>query len=194
MKKILLIILTTFVMIGCRTYAPLKMQTEENPLDPKLPAMQLYTGDEYQNQMIGREEFNLFREEMETNIMTPYGDKYGSVFYSSRILKERDGFGWFYFSSLTLYTLNLIGFPLMAISRDIEVEVRIVDLQGRLIGKYKGRGDGSAVIALYYGYDNPSANRKVMHESVSEALMQIRSKVRKDAERLRNALLDSENE
>ncbi|MGC9331931.1 MAG: hypothetical protein ACP5DZ_08665 [Bacteroidales bacterium] len=30
-----------------------------------------------------------------SNIMNLYGDKYGSVFYSSRVLEQKDGLGFF---------------------------------------------------------------------------------------------------
>ncbi|MFP4664660.1 MAG: hypothetical protein ACLFM1_09560 [Bacteroidales bacterium] len=192
MKKFIIFFSSMLLLIGCRSYHPMMMEPETDPIDPKLPAMQLYSGDEYQNQLIDREEFHMFREEMETNIMNPYGDKYGSAFYSSRILKSNGGWGWFLASGLTLYTINLLGFPMMLESKEVEVEVRIVDLQGRLIGKYSGRGKGQATYALYFGYDVNSAYRKILNETVGIALEKVREKIRADSERLRTKLLESE--
>lgn len=194
MKKIFFFLIAVFVIAGCRSYQPMMLEPEKKPIDPKLPALQLYTGDEYQNQIIGQEEFHMFREEMETNIMDPYGDKYGSAFYSSRVLDSNGGWGWFLASGLTLYTINLLGFPMMVVSKEVEVEVRIVDLQGRLLGKYAGRGKGQATYALYFGYDEDSAYRKILNESVGTALEKVREKIRADSEHLRTKLLESEVE
>jgi len=194
MKKYIFLISTVIMMIGCRSYQPIMMEPETDPINPQLPALQLYSGDEYQNQFIARDEFHMFREEMETNIINPYGDKYGSAFYSSRTLDSNDGWGWFLASGMTLYTINLVGFPLMVMSREVEVEVRILDLQGRLIGAYTGTGKGRATLALYYGYDELSIRRKILDESVGQALEVVREKIDADSERLKTQLLESENQ
>ena len=172
----------------------MSIEQEKNPINPKIPSLQLYAGTEYYSEILSETEFRLFRQEMEENIMNPYGDKFGSAFYSSRIIENKSGMGYIILSGLSLYTLNLVGVPLHRINRTIEIEIRILDLKGRLIGKYTGKGTGTASIGLYYGFDWTSAYDKVLHESIAEALSNIRFHIDEDSERIRNELLKTEKE
>ncbi len=194
MKRIALLLSVVLSLSGCRTWSPIMMEKEKAPIENKLPSLQLYSGTEYNAEILSQTEFRLFREEMENNIMSPYGDKFGSAFYSSRTIENKEGFGYFFTSAMTLYFINLVGFPIHRVEKTIEVELRILDLKGRLIGKYTGRGSGKAYIALYYGFDWVSAYDKVMYESVNEALSNIRAEINQDAERIRAELLKTEKE
>ncbi len=193
MKKII-VAFSVVLLVGCRSWSPMVLQDPPSPIEPTLPALQLYAGNEYTAEFVGESEFRLFMEEMESNIMNPYGDKYGSVFYSSRILEQKDGLGFLIASGMTLYFLNVLGMPLQVVSRIVEVEVRIVDLQGRLLAKYKGRDKGSAVVGLYYGYSFTDAYNKAQLEAAYGALKQIRPQIASDASKLREALFACEKE
>ena len=74
------------------------------------------------------------------------------------------------------------------------MEIRILDLKGRLIGKYIARGTGKASIGLYYGFDWTSAYDKVLYESITEALSGIRLSINEDSERIKADLLKTEKE
>jgi len=189
MKKIALLFIISVLIFGCRSWSPMSMEQEKAPVNPQIPSLQLYAGTEYYTEILSETEFRLFRQEMEENIMNPYGDKFGSAFYSSRIVDEKSGMGFIVLSGLSLYTLNLVGLPMHRINRTIEIEIRILDLKGRLIGKYLGRGTGIANIGLYYGFDWTSAYDKVLYESITEALSSIRTSIDKDSERIKTELL-----
>jgi hypothetical protein len=194
MKKITILFLVSVLVFGCRSWSPMSIEQEKAPINPQIPSLQLYAGTEYYTEILSETEFRLFRQEMEENVMNPYGDKYGSAFYSSRIVDEKSGMGFIILSGISLYTLNLVGLPMHRINRTIEIEIRILDLKGRLIGKYIGRGTGKANIGLYYGFDWTSAYDKVLYESITEALSSIRTSIDKDSERIKTELLKTEAE
>lgn len=194
MKKITLLFLVSVLIFGCRSWTPMSIEQEKAPINPQIPSLQLYAGTEYYTEILSETEFRLFRQEMEENIMNPYGDKYGSAFYSSRVVDEKSGMGFIVLSGLSLYTLNIVGLPMHRINRTIEIEIRILDLKGRLIGKYVGRGTGKANIGLYYGYDWTSAYDKVLYESITEALSNIRLLIDDDSVQIKAALLETEKE
>lgn len=194
MKKLALLFFVSVLIVGCRSWSPISLEQEKAPINPQIPNLQLYAGTEYYTEILSETEFRLFRQEMEENIMNPYGDKFGSAIYSSRVVENKSGMGYIILSGLSLYTLNLVGLPMHRINRTIEIEIRIIDLKGRLIGKYTARGTGKASIGLYYGFNWTSAYDKVLYESITEALSDIRTSIDEDSERIKTELLKTEKE
>jgi hypothetical protein len=132
-----------------------------------------------------------FVEELEQNLMDPYGDKYGSIQYQTEELQENRGAFFTTVSGLTLGLINLLGFPAMVFEKEMEVEVRIFDNQDRLLGKYTGTGTGTATAALYYGYLVQDAFDKAELDALRKAHKAIRPKLQEDVAELNEKLRES---
>jgi hypothetical protein len=71
----------------------------------------------------------------------------------------------------------------------IDIELRILDRNNKLIGKYSATGESKVTVALYYGYSAVNAGRKSYLEAMLEAFDKIRPKIQKDSKRINDILL-----
>ena len=145
------------------------------------------------NQFRLNDEILLFTKEVEENLMDPYGDKYGVIVLKRNVIDVRYGMGYF-LGSLLLFTIpNLFGMPFMNIRYKISVEVRIMDRNSKLIGKYSAIGESRVLVAYYYGYSirNDSAERKAYTDALNDAFNKIRPQIKLDVLRINEKLNSS---
>jgi len=105
--------------------------------------------------------------------------------------------GYFILSSLTLYTINLLGFPMLTQKYSINVSVRIKNNNGETIKEYTEEGKGKAASAIYWGYTFGGAltretpwglPRVVKTLALSNALDKIKNDIMDDSIIIRKAL------
>jgi hypothetical protein len=60
--------------------------------------------------------------------------------------------GFFVLSTLTVYTINLIGFPMISQKASITINMKIKNNAGKIIKEYREEGIGRATSAMYWGY------------------------------------------
>lgn len=84
-------------------------------------------------------------------------------------------------SALSLFTINVLGFPANEITQFLEVQVEIWNNKKELIAKYTENVVNSDFIAMYWGYNETNIWRKVAADNIKQALEKIRYKINEDA-------------
>jgi hypothetical protein len=97
--------------------------------------------------------------------------------------KEKRNLFFTIFSIWTLCIPSLAGVPINQINSDIELQLTIYNSNNEPIGKYDGKGHGTAFIAMYWGYGG-DAWRKSALVAVSNAMTMAKSEIDKDKDRL----------
>lgn len=129
-----------------------------------------------------RDMITLFDRNVE-NISQVYGERKGSIkmrFTNSRIYSS----GLYYTvpSWVSLYSLNLLGFPYGYKNTDLEVEVSIFNKQGDLVWKDTKTGNGEEIVAMYYGYNEEEALVLSSIRALKDALRKINLDIANDFE------------
>jgi hypothetical protein len=189
MKKLVPLILGLMMLMGCKAYDGSMVRIANSPISPKLPSMAKKVEDVSNAVVVlSGNEMKLFTQEIEENLTDPYGDKYGTISIRKNVLKLRSNMIYPMVSGFLLFVPNIFGFPMAKIKYDVEVELRILDSKGKLIGKYTGIGRAKVVMALYYGY-GAGAGRKLENDAFNDAFSKIRPQIQNDMYRL-NPMLD----
>lgn len=135
-----------------------------------------------------RDMITLFNRNVD-NISQQYGERKGTIkmrFTNSNIYDS----GYYYAvpSTLSLYTLNLLGFPYIYKNTDLEVEISIYTKKDDLIWKTTVIGHGEEVVALYYGYDEEGANTMSTILALKDALRQANMNIANDFQVIKKGL------
>ncbi len=184
-----IIILIAF-LTSCKSWDPSMIKSPESPISPKLLTLERKIED-LANTTIktSDHELKLFTEEVENNLIDPYGDKYGYIALKRNIVQSKMGIGLYILSAITATVPNLLGMPFMNIRYKVEVELRVMDSQNRLIGKYSSLGESKVKVAYYYGYSMGDAFQKAYPDALNDAFSKIRPQIQKDVERLNRDLM-----
>ena len=145
------------------------------------------SGTQYKDSRVN-DIINMFDKEVKENITTPYGEKKG---YSSLKLGYRgseDSFIYPLTSTLSLFTLNLVGFPWTELEESLEVEVQIMNNKKEIISRYTENVFSSNYVAMWWGYDENVVYRKVAADNIKQALERIRNKINTEASILNKKL------
>ncbi|KAB1066065.1 hypothetical protein [Salibacter halophilus] len=187
-----ILILTIIFMTGCKAWDPSMISVQKDPISPKLLSLERRMED-LANTTVNTndDELKVFTEEVEKNLINPYGDKYGYIAYKKNVLDYSPGMGMLLLSSFTLTVPNLFGMPYQTIKYKVEVELRIMDSQNRLIGKYSAIGEAKSTVAYYYGYSIKSAVKRTYPEAIKDAFSKIRPQIQADVKRLNKALKEA---
>lgn len=135
-----------------------------------------------------RDMITLFERNVE-NISQVYGTRKGSIkmrFTNSRIYSS----GYYYTvpSWISIYSLNLLGFPFGYRNTDLEVEVSILNNNGDLIWKSTEKGKGEEIVAMYYGYNEEEALVMSSIKALKDALRKINRNIANDFARINAGL------
>jgi hypothetical protein len=104
---------------------------------------------------------------------------------------------WFLPSTLTVYTINLLGFPMIRHKTYITLNVKMIKGDGKIIKQYSEKGIGKATSAMYWGYGwggGLSKNapcglpRTVRTFAIYDALKKIQTDIVKDLKEINSAL------
>jgi hypothetical protein len=102
-------------------------------------------------------------------------------------------YGWFAGSLMTLFTVNLLGFPVGSQHADVEISIEFINAAGQRIGEYSAKGESTSYAALYWGYSGTGgvaktyccpAPRASVYGALQKALNQLAADVQKDAPRI----------
>ncbi len=192
MNRGIWIVLFALLLTGCKAWDPSDISQQKNPIAPKLLALEPKV-DDLANKIIATNNFEttLFNKEVEDNLTDPYGEKYGYITLKRNILSIRPGWGFYALSILTATIANLFGMPFMVLRLKSEVEIRIMDKNNRLIGKYSAIGESKSIAAYYYGYAIPIAYIKCCVEAENDAFSKIRPLIQADVSRVNDKLKEA---
>lgn len=189
MKKIFYWVLLALLFTGCKSWDATMIAAKKDPITPKLLTLDRRMEDMSNTTIVTNDdELKLFTNEVEDNLVDPYGDKYGYIAFKRNIIKDRMGVGFLIPSGILFYFPNIFGLPYCRIKYKVETELRIYDKENRLIGKYSGIGQAKVIVALYYGYSLGSARRKAYVDALNNAFSEIRPQIKADAERINEKL------
>lgn len=189
MKKIISVSLFILILIGCKPWDASKISVKKEPISPKILTLERRLEDiSNATVIINEDRMKLFTKEVEDNLTDPYGDKYGYIVMKQNIIKVKMGVGWALLQGFTFAVPLLFGVPAGGFKYTLEIEMRIMDSQNKLIGKYSAIGFGSAKSALYWGYNGGNAFRKSYVDAINDAFNQIRPQIQADANRLNEKL------
>lgn len=135
-----------------------------------------------------RDMITLFERNVE-NISQVYGARKGSIkmrFTNSRIYAS----GYYYTvpSWISIYSLNLLGFPYGYKNTDLEVEVSIFNTNGDLIWKTTQTGNGEEMVAMYYGYNEEEALVMSSIKALKDALRKVNLNIANDFGKINSGL------
>jgi hypothetical protein len=164
----------------------------EDPISPQLLTVEKRIED-YSNAAVERSsiELKLFTQELEENIMDPYGDKYGYIAYKRGPIEFDNPYIYSIIIGVTAGIPLIFGMPFANPKAKVEVELRVLNQDNTLIGKYSATGVGTATGALFYGYGMGDAFQKANFEALKDAYNKIRPQIQEEVERLNKALKES---
>ncbi len=142
------------------------------------------SGTQYKDARVN-DVINIFNKEVKENITDPYGEKKG---YISLKLGYRGKDGSIFYplvSALSLWSVNLLGFPAKEAKQSLEVEVEIWNKKKEIVRRYTANALNVEYIAMYWGYDEAEVYRKVAADNIKQALEQIRKQINNDAEEIK---------
>lgn len=131
---------------------------------------------------------NIFDKEVKENISTPYGNKKGYISLKLGYRGSDSSIIYPFTSTISLFTLNLFGFPWDKINESLEVEVQIMNNKKEIIGRYVENVANSNYVAMWWAYDENTIYRKVAAENIKIALEKIRYRINEDSIRLKKQL------
>jgi hypothetical protein len=208
-------LIASTLLISCRSVNMANYQGKKSPIPTKLLTLERQFGDVvgptynygyhygntnghnygypngYSNFMpLSGDELKVINNEVDENLTDPFGDKYGYIEFNRRIVNAKYGIGWAFLSTITFFVPNLLGMPFMNLKLDTEMEVKIYDINRKLVAKYTGMGHSQKIIAMYYGY-GLMASRWAYPQAMMDALDQIRPQIEADVDRVNKLLKEA---
>lgn len=133
----------------------------------------------------------LFDDFVKNHVTDPYGPSKGyitlKIGYRNAIFQYKN-IPLLGLTLLSLGTLNFLGFPGEENKQEMQISVEIFNKNKELIKRYSSVQDSSAWIAMYWGYDIPTVERKVVLENITKALTDIGNQINNDAKELNKKL------
>lgn len=190
-SSLLLLIFVALTLGSCKTFDHAMVKPQDDPIAPKLLTLERQVGDFANTTVIANDiEMKLVSEEIEKNLIDPYGDKFGHIAYSRNVIEWSEGFGYMALNSFLVSVPALFGAPWWQYTLEIEIELRVLDRNQKLIGKYKGIGTAKAPVG-YYSFKDDDAKRKVITDALNNAFSKIRPQIQADVERLNQELREA---
>lgn len=122
--------------------------------------------------------FHVLDNELEDNLTQGASPQYGHARFKLLFYQRRNsGWGWTTASIATLLIPNVFGMPAATSRVELELQMEIVDTDGKLLGRYTAPGVGKGQVAAYHGYDNTNATRKANLVALQNALLTIKKKL-----------------
>jgi hypothetical protein len=178
------------LLTSCRSWDPSMIAMDKEAISPQLLTLERQVEDVASiERMITEDELRLFTQEVEENLLDPFGVKAGYIVYRRSMQDLRlKGIPWTMLNGLTFGTAALLAVPVAIPEHTVEIEVRILDLDRQLLAKYSAVGRGRNVMAMYYGYGLQATFRKTYADAVQDALKAIRPRIQADAPMLNERL------
>lgn len=134
---------------------------------------------------------NLLRSYAQKDLMEQSGENKGYI--SMRVSYEDLRNDHVYTATKVLGIIPLgiplfLGVPFGGQTQDVELEVQILNRHKDIIKQYTATGSGSAVSAVWWGYNTKDTRRKASAESIKQAMESIRRQINNDAPEIRAQL------
>lgn len=172
MKKFLthaLALLFVTVFSGCKIYKASMSQPTNNPLPTKLQKMTF----DWQAMNIQGASIDFAKNIIQSEITTNYinmekGKPYGKFEIILNEYKIKQNLGLAYLSGATLFALNILGMPISYTKVDIDMTIRILDVNDDVIKSFKYSKHKKMFMGLYYGGDASVCTVKVLREILAD--------------------------
>jgi len=178
------------LLTGCKAWDPTMLAPKNDPITPKLLTLERRIEDFANTRVVvNDDELMVFTKEVESNLMDPYGDKYGYIALKTNVIEVKNTTILWFLSFFTAYIPNVLGMPIIIIRYKVEVELRIFDRDNKMVSKYTAIGNSRVVIAFYYGYSFMDGLRKAYPDALLNAFDKIRPQIQADSQRVNEKLL-----
>lgn len=97
----------------------------------------------------------LFRREVEKNLINEDGPVRGKLILEPVYFKREYNTAWIFPSAFSLYILNLLGMPAGSDTSKWELELNVLDKNGKRIKRYSAEAENTEYLAAYWGTYNP---------------------------------------
>ena len=203
MKKLIPLMCTISLLSGCSTfYLNQGMKAPNRGFEDRLPNMEAVFSNEDSLKNFTSEDnivqentpmSNRFYREVETNLIDEYdeGEKKGYLVLKPIINTSGEKPSFFVvLAGLTLFTSPLLGIPLTIYEGFSELELRVLNSNGKLVKKYTSEATVQNKAGLYYGGCNsiPNCYNKASWEAYEKALSDVIEQVYRDRAYLRKKL------
>ena len=173
---------------SCTMYQETMTKTSYPPVSKKIPNV---TIEAKATCAIAGEDFNIMektiKDELFTNVISTETYSKGSmeIICDKYVLKS--SFIIPYLSGLSLFSLNLIGFPISSVGIDTRLKFNIYDDSHNLIKNYSYDVTDKSVMGFYYG----KSGRVVLVDVTKKALADFRKDIERDAQYITEKLNSS---
>lgn len=158
-----------------------------NKRDQRMNPDIYYTKAEYKPDARINDIIRLFAKEVNGSSSQQDTLKRGTIQLEILSYKEKKNVLLTIFSIWTLCVPTLIGVPLNSINSSVDIQVTIFNQQKQSIGKFKASGNGTAYIAMYWGYGS-DAHRKSAMIAFSDAMVSIKEQIKNNKNQLTSEL------
>ncbi len=160
MKKIYLFFI--MLLIGCANY---DLQNAMHPSNrgfyQKLPNMEPIfetgkaSGISMSSMQFNNEFATLFRREVEMNLVDVNGSVKGKLVLDPVYFENEPNNAWLFTLYPLLFIPPALGVPLNSYTAKWELELNVLDKNGKRIARYSGEAEDTAYMAAYWGWDDP---------------------------------------
>lgn len=133
--------------------------------------------------------FHVLDNDLNENINLVSRESYGHARFKLLFYKRRNsGWGWTVASISTFFIPNFLGMPVSTHRVEMEVQMEILDADGKMLGRYTAPGKGKVQVAMYYGYESSIATRKANLLALQNAMSNIKKRLEANAHSLSSQL------
>ncbi len=127
----------------------------------------------------------IYLGEVKTNISNSDQSPEGLIQLDLIYFKERRNIVLVIFNTWTLFMTTLLGVPATSVTTIMEIKITIRDVNNQILKSYsgKGKGKGTAFVAMYWGYGE-DAWRKSAIVAFKKSMDIIKSQIAKDQKQL----------
>ena len=190
--KNLYIFLFVFLLYGCASYnLQNAMRPDDRGFYQKLPNMEplFETGrsvDSYTSVsninttsvQLNNEFATLFRREVEKNLIDMNGSVKGTLVLDPIYFENEPNNAWLFTLYPLLFIPPALGVPLNSYTAKWELELNILDKNGKRIARYSGEAEDTEYLAAYWGWKDPYT--VAAFESYKKALNKIIMQLQND--------------
>lgn len=133
--------------------------------------------------------FHVLGNELDDNLNQSTDPRYGHARFKLLFYKRfNSGWGWTAASIGTLLIPNIFGMPIGTYRAELELQMEIMDADGKMLVRYIAPGAGKAQMAAYHGYNGATAMRKANLLALQNALSNIKKELEADVPSLASQL------
>src|SRR5437016_1212490 len=143
MKRLIYAAIPLLVLLECcKAWDPTMIGVKKEPISPKLLTLERKFEDMANTTVVTNDdEVKLFTKEVEENLIDPYGDKYGYIVFKRNLVDVKTNIGLSVINGMLACIPALLGVPFTVYKYKIEIELRVLNRDNKLLGKYSAVGN-----------------------------------------------------